>query len=92
MILPSWTWERENCEDLLDNLVLKAAEQKSKEEMLALLQETSGKPYLNQQTGAWKQLSKQTSPCKVKRFISRIYLFLWKQFSSSRGSGTLDIV
>jgi len=64
LTLPSWTSERENSEDLLDNLILQAAEQKSKEDMLASLQETSGKPYLNQQTGAWKQLKKQTSPCQ----------------------------
>jgi len=64
MMLPSRTWERENSEDLLDNLILQAAEQKSREDMLAALQDTSGKPHLNQQTGAWKQLKKQTSPCQ----------------------------
>jgi len=76
VILPSWTWERESCEDLLDNLILQAAdqkskedmqasfEQKSKEDMLAALKETSGKADLAQQTGAWKQMKKQTSPCQ----------------------------
>ena len=72
--LPSRTWGRENSEDLLDNLILQAAEQKSREDMLAALQDTSGKPHLNQQTGAWKQLKKQTSPCQVKQFMSRIFL------------------
>ena len=88
--LPSRTWGRENSEDLLDNLILQAAEQKSREDMLAALQDTSGKPHLNQQTGAWKQLKKQTSPCQVKQFMSRIYLI--NKFSLCRDSGTLDIV
>merc|ERR1719341_3215320 len=32
--------------------------------MLAALKETSGKADLAQQTGAWKQMKKQTSPCQ----------------------------
>jgi len=56
--------ERDKCEDLLDNLILQAAEQKSKEDMLASLHETSVKSPLNQKSGARKQLKKQTSPCQ----------------------------
>lgn len=66
--LPSRTSKeekREKCEeDLLDNLILQAAEQKSKEDMLASLQGTSGKTSSDQKTGARKQLKKQTSPCQ----------------------------
>jgi len=56
--------DREKCEDLLDNLILQAAEQKSKEDMLASLHETSSKPSLKQQGGARKLLKKQSSPCQ----------------------------
>ena len=82
--LPSRTSKeekREKCEeDLLDNLILQAAEQKLKEDMLASLQGTSGKTSSDQKTGARKQLKKQTSPCQVKRFISRIYWFSHKSY------------
>ena len=61
--------DREKCEDLLDNLILQAAEQKSKEDMLASLHETSSKPSLKQQGGARKLLKKQSSPCQVRRLI-----------------------
>jgi len=57
--------QRDKCEeDLLDNLILQAAEQKSKEDLLASLHETSGKPSLSQKSCARKQLKKQTSPCQ----------------------------
>merc|ERR1719370_2304808 len=61
---PTSKEKRDNCEDLLDNLILQAAEQKSKEDMLASLHETSVKSPLNQKSGARKQLKKQTSPCQ----------------------------
>ena len=68
LIYPSWSSERESHEDLLDNLVMKAVEQKIKEDVLVSLQETSSKPSLDQQTqqtGAWKGMK----PCQVKIFI-----------------------
>ena len=88
LIYPSWTSERESYEDLLDILVLKAVEQKIKEDMMLVsLQETSSKSSLDQQTqqtGAWKGMK----PCQVKIFIFKGFV----KFSSSRVSGTLDPV
>ena len=58
--------ERDKCEDLLDSLILQAAEQKSKEDMMASLHETSGRPNVTK-----TQLKKpQTSPCRVGGFLT----------------------
>ena len=58
--------ERDKCEDLLDSLILQAAEQKSKEDMMASLHETSGRPNV-----ARTQLKKPlTSPCRVRGFLT----------------------
>ena len=63
LIYPSWSSERESREDLLDNLVLQAVEQKLKEDVLASLQESSDKPLVDQK--------QQFKPCQVRRFMSR---------------------
>ena len=80
--------ERDKCEDLLDSLILQAAEQKSKEDMMASLHETSGRPNVTK-----TQLKKpQTSPCRVGGFLTAFFFILSHVSLFLRGSGVPDIV